>query len=127
MLKQNIPLSILLFEQLAFFRHDILRDTTTTSLSEVCKDVKLESTLAKSIGKSEGILDVRVFNPKAKRYEKQNEREKKRFYNERVQKGDQVSIAPLVFSANDGGYDIECLLPQRLTNTLAEKKGNPWK
>ena len=139
-------------------RHNILRNTTATLLSEVCKDVTVEPVLAKLTGEklstssntSDGarldisargfwisgqkaFFDVRVFNPKAGRYEKQslakcyeiNEREKKRSYNERIQQCDQGSFTPLVFSAN-GGYGRECkTFYKRLADMLAEKRKQP--
>ena len=74
--------------------------------------------------------DVRIFDPNAKRYQNntlkqmyaKNEVEKKRHYNERVQRVEQGSFSPLVFSAN-GGMGNECrIFCNRLCEMLAEKR-----
>ena len=57
-------------------------------------------------------FDVRVFNPNARRYAKQelsktyqlNEKEKKRLYNERIMQVEHGTFTPLVMSAT-GGMD----------------------
>ena len=55
-------------------------------------------------------FDVRVFNPNARRYVKQepsktyqiNEKEKKRFYNERIMQTKQGTFTPLMMSVTRG-------------------------
>ena len=55
-------------------------------------------------------FDVRVFNPNARRYAKQellktyqlNEKEKKRLYNERIMQVEYGTFTPLVMSATGG-------------------------
>ena len=55
-------------------------------------------------------FDVRVFNPNARRYAKQelsktyqlNEKEKKRLYNERIMQVEHGTFTPLVMSATGG-------------------------
>ena len=55
-------------------------------------------------------FDVRVFNPNARRYAKQelsktyqlNEKEKKRLYNERIMQVEHGTFTPLVMSATAG-------------------------
>ena len=75
-------------------------------------------------------LDVRVFNPSAKRYAKMeltkayesNEKEKKRLYNERILQVEHGSFTPLVFSAT-GGMGRECKkFFARLAEMIADKR-----
>ena len=79
-------------------------------------------------------FDIRVFGPNAKRYLNsalpqcyaQNEREKKRQYNERVLQIEPGSFTPLVFSIY-GGMLRECstFYNNRLSNLLSEKREIP--
>ena len=73
-------------------------------------------------------FDIRVFNPIARRYNdlsikrshETNEREKKRQYNERVQRVEHGSFSPLVFNAF-GGMARECSMTfKRLIDRQAE-------
>ena len=73
---------------------------------------------------------IRVFNPIAKSYlnsnldaaHRRNEQEKKRAYNKRIQKVDQGSFTPLVFSCT-GGMARECKsFYKRLASSLADHK-----
>ena len=75
-------------------------------------------------------LDVRVFNPTAKRYAQQestkcyeiNEKEKKKVYNERIIIVEHASFTPLVFSAT-GGMGRECRkFLSRRSEMVAEKR-----
>ena len=75
-------------------------------------------------------FDVRVFNLIAKRHVnqtlskcyEQNEKEKKRHYNDRVQQVEHGSFTPLVFSAT-GGMGRECwCFVRRLCEMLSEKR-----
>ena len=75
-------------------------------------------------------LDVRVFNPNAKRYAKMeltkayeyNEKENKRLYNERILQLEHGSFTPLVFSAT-GRMGRECKkFFARLAEMIAEKR-----
>ena len=75
-------------------------------------------------------MDIRVFNPVAKSYSNQtlkaahlqNEREKKRQYNERVLQIEHGSFTPLVFSCL-GGMSPECqIFYKRLTGMIADKR-----
>lgn len=136
-------------------RHNEIRDTTAELLSEVCKDVEIEPKLTPVTGEvlpptaiitddaradvsargfwvrgSKAFLDVRIFNPIAKRYSAQslsaahrrNEKEKKRQYNDRIQHIEHGSFTPLVFSSF-GGMAHECdAFYKRLANKLADKR-----
>ena len=136
-------------------RHNHLRNITANLLDEICKDVKIEPMLqpitgehlsSKTNANDEARLDVsargfweahqmaffdiRVFNPTAKRYAKQNlqrayetnEREKKRSYNERIMQIEHGTFTPLVFSAT-GGMGRECeKFYNRLAVTISEKR-----
>ena len=75
-------------------------------------------------------FDIRVFNPLARRYGNQNlkkaydnnEKEKKRLYNERVLQCERGSFTPLVFSTH-GGKGRECQkFYQRLASMVADKR-----
>ena len=75
-------------------------------------------------------LDVRVFNPIAKRYVDQelsrtyvmNEKEKKKMYNERIMQIEHGSFTPLVMSAT-GGMGREChKFYARLSELIADKR-----
>ena len=104
-------------------RHNEVRDVTAEMLAEVCKDVRTEPPLAAVSGerfvyKTAVVgddarlnisarsfwvfVDIRVFNPTAKRYSNQtlinahrtNEKEKKRAYNERVKEIEHGTFTP---------------------------------
>ena len=75
-------------------------------------------------------LDVRVFDPLARRYQNQtlksayrsHEMEKKRSYNERILHVENGSFTPLVFSAL-GGMGAECsMFYKRLSGLISEKR-----
>jgi len=78
----------------------------------------------------QAFFDVRVFDPNAKRYLHkalpqcyiQNEKEKKRQYNERILEIEHGSFTPLVFSIY-GGMGRECsMLYSKLAQRISEKK-----
>ena len=109
-----------------------MRNITSSVLSEVCKDVRVEpqlqpETFAPSTATGNKVrldvcargfwqagqmtfFDVRVFNPNARRYAKQehsktyqlNEKEKERLYNERIMQVEHGTFTPLVMSATGG-------------------------
>lgn len=135
-------------------RHNEILNLTANLLSEICKEVCVEPTLLPLTGeeidesrltKDEArsdvcargfwtsgqlaFLDVRVFNPLAKKFRntniqrcyEQNEREKKRQYNTRINDVDHGTFTPLVFSAT-GGMARECKkFYDRLSELLSEK------
>ena len=75
-------------------------------------------------------LDIRVFNPNAKRYNKnklkqcylKNEVEKKRHYNKRIIEIEHGSFTPLVFTINGGMAKECCLFYSRLAEMLSQKR-----
>ena len=80
-------------------------------------------------------FDVRVFNPNAKRYVKQdisktyelNEKEKKRLYNERIIEIEHGSFTPLVMSAT-GVMGRECKkFYSHLAEMISLKRGTGYK
>ena len=111
-------------------RHNLVRNITSSLLSEVCKDVRVEPQLQPLTGESfapstatgnEVRLDVcahgfwqagqmAFLNPNTRRYAKQelsktyqlNEKEKKRLYNERIMQVEHGTFTPLVVSATGG-------------------------
>ena len=113
-------------------QHNFVRNITSSVLSEVCKDVRVKpqlqpETFAPSTATGNKVrldvcargfwqagqmtfFDVRVFNPNARRYAKQelsktyqlNEKEKKRLYNERIMQVEHGTFTPLVMSATGG-------------------------
>ena len=137
-------------------RHNELRDMTADLLSEVCHDVQIEPILNELTGETlsyrsanispearldvsarsvwvrnqRAFFDIRVFDPNARRYQKQslrqtyitNEKEKKRHYGERVLQIENGSFTPLVFSVF-GGMGDECkTFFKRLSSLLSEKR-----
>ena len=121
-------------------RHNHIRNITSILLKEVCKDARVEPQLQQLTGEylqhstaagnevrldisargfwqagQMAFLDVRVFNPNAKRYAnielskayEINEKEKKKTYNERTLQVEHGSFTPLVMSAT-GGMSREC-------------------
>ena len=111
-----------------------MRNVTSSLISEVCKDVQVEPQLQLWTGESfapstatgnevrldvcargfwqgsqMAFFDVRVFNPSARRYAKQelsktyklNEKEKKRLHNERIMQVEHGTFTPLVMSATE--------------------------
>ena len=113
-------------------QHNFVRNITSSVLSEVCKDVRVKpqlqpETFAPSTATGNKVrldvcargfwqagqmtfFDVRVFNPNARRYAKQelsktyqlNEKEKERLYNERIMQVEHGTFTPLVMSATGG-------------------------
>ena len=113
-------------------QHNFVRNIASSVLSEVCKDVRVEpqlqpETFAPSTATGNKVrldvcargfwqagqmtfFDVRVFNPNARRYAKQelsktyqlNEKEKERLYNERIMQVEHGTFTPLVMSATGG-------------------------
>ena len=74
--------------------------------------------------------DVRVFNPNATRYTKQelsrtyqrNEKEKKRLYNERIMQVEYGTFIPLVMSATRGMGRESSKFYSRLSELISEKR-----
>ena len=74
--------------------------------------------------------DVRVFNPNATRYAKQelsktyqrNEKEKKRLYNERIMQVEYGTFTPLVMSATRGMGRESSKFYSRLSELISEKR-----
>ena len=84
--------------------------------------------------RSDCIIDVRVFNPIAKRYVNQdisktyevNKKEKKKSYNERILQIEQGSFTPLAMSAT-GGMGRECKkFYARLAEMIGYKRGTSY-
>ena len=79
-------------------------------------------------------FDVRVFNPNARRYAKQepsktyqiNEKEKKRFYNERIMQVEQSTFTPLVMSATKGMGRESSKFYSRLSQLISEKRESSY-
>jgi hypothetical protein len=137
-------------------RHNELRDITARLLTEVCNDVEVEPPLIKLTGEQmrhktakikeearpdisarsfwvkgqKTFLDIRVFDPNAKRYQDltikqsylRNENEKKRHYNERILNVDQGSFSPLVFSVSGGMAQEAKIFYSRLAEKISEKR-----
>ena len=140
-------------------RHNLVRNITSSLLSEVCKDVQVEPQLQPLTGESfvpstptgnkvrldvcfrgfwqagqMAFFDVRVFNPNARRYAKQelsktyqlNEKEKKRLYKERIMQVERGTFTPLVMSAT-GGMGRESLkFYLRLSELISEKRDSSY-
>ena len=74
--------------------------------------------------------DVRVFNPNATRYTKQelsrtyqrNEKEKKRLYNERIMQVEYGTFTPLVMSTTRGMGRESSKFYSRLSELISEKR-----
>ena len=79
-------------------------------------------------------LNVRVFNPNPNRYVNQslkktyeiNEKEKKRAYNEQVQKIEHGLFTPIVMSATSGMASECSKFYFRLSEMIAEKRDQPY-
>ena len=136
-------------------RHNHIRKITSMLLKEVCKDVRVEPQLQQITGEylqhstaagnevrldisargfwqagQMAFLDVRVFNPNAKRYAnielskayEINEKEKKKTYNERILQVEHGSFTPLEMSAT-GGMSRECKkFYSRLAEMICKKR-----
>lgn len=83
---------------------------------------------------SKAFFDIRIFNPMAPSYNKitlaashsQNEKSKKREYNERVLQVEHGTFTPLVFSCY-GGMSKECsAFFKRLAVLISEKRDQPY-
>ena len=141
-------------------RDNKIRDVTANLLKEVCKDITVEPQLLPLTGEafeartanisdearcdvsargfwSAGqlaFLDIRVFNPTAKRYSNQsltrcyeaNEKEKKKSYNERILQVDHGTFTPIVLSATGGMGREAAKLYRRLAEMIAEKRRQPY-
>ena len=136
-----------------------LRDITSSLLSEVYKNVRVEPQLKPLTDESftpstatgsEMKLDVcargfwqagqlaffavRVFNFNARRYAKQellkayqlNEKEKKRFYNERIMQVEYGTFTPLVMSATGGMGQELSKFYSRLSQLISEKRESSY-
>ena len=136
-------------------RHNEIRNFTEKLLKETCHDVALEPNLQHLggvitstssntaeearvdisvrsfwVAGQKAFLDVRVFNPLAKRYAtlttpksyEINEREKKRLYNERILEVEHGSFTPLIFSATGGMSRETRKFYKRLAEMLSEKR-----
>jgi hypothetical protein len=140
-------------------RHNEVRNLTKDLLAEVCKDVELEPALEPMTGErffgstndslnarldvaarglynsyQKAFVDVRVFNPMAKRYEnmtttqamRTNEQEKKNKYMQRVLETENGTFIPVVFSAN-GGMARECTaFYNRISLLISEKRNTAY-
>ena len=136
-------------------QHNHIRNITSILLKEFCKDVHVELQLQQITGEylqhsaaagnevrldisacgfwqagEMAFLDVRVFNPNAKRYAnielskayEINEKEKKKTYNERILQVEHGSFTPLVMSAT-GGMSRECKkFYSRLAEMICKKR-----
>ena len=135
-------------------RHNRIRNITSILLKEVCKDVRVEPQLQQLTGEylqhstaagnevrldisargfwqagQMAFLDVRVFNPNAKRYAnielskayEINEKEKKKTYNERILQVEHRRFTTLVMSAT-GGMSLECKFYSRLAEMICKKR-----
>ena len=136
-----------------------MRNIISSLLSEVCKDVRVEPQLQPLTGESfapstatgnevrldvrargfwqsgqMAFFDVRVFNPNARRYAKQelsktyqlNEKEKKCFYNERIMQVEHDTFTPLVMSATGGTGRESSKLYSRLSELISEKRESSY-
>ena len=129
-----------------------MRDLTADLLSEIHNDVSVEPSLTPLTGERfttnstlveddvrcevrgrKAYLDVRVFSPLAKSYLKQKltaayntmEKSKKGKYNQRILNVEHGSFTPLVFSSF-GGMGLEAnRFYHRLSEKIAEKRGDP--
>ena len=138
--------------------HNHIRNITSILLKEVCKDVRVEPQLQQLTGEylqhstaagnevrldisargfwqagQMAFLDVRVFNPNAKRYAnielskayEINEKEKKKTFNERIHQVEHGSFPPLVMSATIG-MSRECkIFYSRHAEMICKKKEKP--
>ena len=136
-------------------RHNHIRNITSILLKEVCKDVRVEPQLQQITGEylqhstesgnevrldisARGFwqagqitfLDVRVFNPNAKRYAnielskayEINVKEKKKTYNKRILQVEPGSFTPLIMSVT-GGMNRKCQkFYSRLTEMICKKR-----
>ena len=136
--------------------HNQRRDLAVNLLKTICHDVLIELTLQQLIGESlhertanitddgrvdiaargfwisgqRAFFDIRVFNPKARRYESQelnkayeiNEREKKRQYNERILEVEHGSFTLLVMTALGCMGREASKFYSRLSESIAEKR-----
>ena len=137
-------------------RHDNVRDLTANLLKEVANDVRTEPRLIELTGEkfahktantedearldisarnfwspgTKAFCDIRIFNPLAESYRKQNlsnahsinEKAKKREYNKRVLEVEHGSFTPLVFSCYGGmAKESKCFYKQ-LACRLSEKR-----
>ena len=136
-----------------------MRNITSSLLSEVCKDVRVEPQLQPLTGEffapstatgnevrldvcargfwqtgQMAFFDVRVFNPNARRYAKQelsktyqlNEKEKKRLYNERIMQVEHGTFTPLVMSATGGMGRESSKFYSRLSELISEKRESSY-
>ena len=79
-------------------------------------------------------FDVRVFNPNARRYAKQelsktyqlNEKEKKRLYNERIMQVEHGTFTPLVMSATGGMGRESSKFYSWLSELISEKRESSY-
>ena len=140
-------------------RHNLVRNITSSLLNEVCKDVRVEPQLQPLTGETftpttatgnevrldvcargfwqagqMAFFDVRVFNPNAKRYAKQelsktyqtNEKEKKRLYNERIMQVEHGTFTPLVMSATGGMGRESMKFYSRLSELISERRESSY-
>ena len=136
-----------------------MRNITSSLLSEVCKDVRVEPQLQTLTGESFALstatgnevrldvcargfwqagqmafFDVRVFNPNARRYAKQElsktyqitEKEKKRLYNERIMQVEHDIFTPLLMSATGGTGHKSSKFYSRLSELISEKRESSY-
>ena len=117
--------------QLAELTGENLKYKTSNKQKEARLDIS-----ARNVWRSgdKAFFDVRVFNPTSKFYMNMplksayvnNEKEKKREYNERIIKVEHGSLTPLVFSCY-GGMSQECgAFFKHLTAMISEKRGDKY-
>ena len=141
-------------------RHNEVRDLTAELLNVVCNDVSIEPSLTPLSGErfahktanlddgartdvaargfwvrgQKAFVDVRIFNPIARQYSRQNldsahrknEKEKKRAYNERINQVEHATFTPLVFSCY-GGMSYECeQFYKRLGDKISDKRDDKY-
>ena len=141
-------------------RHNKIRNITASLLRETCRDVRIEPCLQHLTGETfeertavmtdearvdvsargfwttgqTAFLDIRVFNPMAKRYVHKNlnkafetnEKEKKRKYCERVMDVEHGSFTPIVMSALGGMGRESTKFFARLSEMISEKRHQPY-
>ena len=109
-------------------RHNEIRDTFATLMSEVCFDVEIEPKLQSLQGESRNFFDVKVFNPHTKTSRrllkdayKYHESLKTQNTNRALQV-EQSSFCPLIFGCTGGAAPALTRTMQRIAEKLSEKR-----
>ena len=130
-LLSEISIDVQLEPQLAELTGENLKYKTSNKQKEARLDISARNVWR--VG-DKAFFDVRVFNPTSKSYMKMtlknayvnNEREKKREYNERIINIEHGSLTPLVFSCY-GGMSQECgAFFKHLTTMISDKRGDKY-